>query len=152
MSYHLKRDCVVHILTSAYSQPTSAFQALDVVSPSRLFAVARLRIQGAADSVRPSRSEFAPTALNVVYAISQAKAGISALHSIIVPGVSYSLRQRADVAVEHAQRGISLLRRFHELVLPFGDRPVRLVDLGENAAILDDAVSALDASALAARI
>jgi hypothetical protein len=129
-------------------EPMSVATATDAVSPGRLFALARLRLQGAAATVRPDMAAEAPSALAASVAIRQAESGISSLRSILVPTTSFELRRRASVAIDHAEFGAQLLLAYRDLMLPFGDQTLPLATIPERArALLGDAIDQLDIAA-----
>lgn len=138
------------IIDSPFAGPgngaTHVNASLDAVGPSRLFSVAEVRLRSAADAIRPE-SEFAPSVTWASHAISQAKAGINALRSILVPGTSFDVRRRASTAIDFAEAGTAALRRYHDGMLKYGGDPVRMTSLGELRWSLDRAVRAFDIAA-----
>lgn len=109
-------------IAQCIGMPASANVASDVVAPGRLFAVARLRLQGAASTIRTDASGEAPTSLAASIAINQANSGINTLRSILVPTTSFDQRRRAAVAIDHAEQGLRALRSYREAMLEFGDQ------------------------------
>lgn len=136
------------IVTPAFTQPIAA----DVVSPARLFEIARIRLDGALGSLRQPGGVFAPTALATVIALGQVRSGVGALESVLVPSTSFDLRSRAETSIARAREGVAMLRRYHDLVVSNGDRHVLLSDLSETARMtLGEATEQLSAAALALR-
>lgn len=119
--------------------PTSAPIATlerDVVSPSRLFAVARVRFDGAMSQLRHGEADvIAPTSLAASLAITNVEAGISALRSVLVPSTSAQQRLQASTALDYATRGAELLRMYDAAVRPLGDDPFAFSDLPANTVI-----------------
>lgn len=99
----------------------STSMAADVVSPTRLFAAARARIDGAMATLRHADGVIAPTALATSIAVDQVQAGISVLRSVLVPTTTATYRHNASAAIDYATRGIVLLDAYAEDVRPLGD-------------------------------
>jgi hypothetical protein len=93
----------------------------DVVAPARLFEIARIRFDGARNTLRQPGLLRAPTALAAVITIGQISSGINALDSVLVPSTGFELRRRAASAIDRARESVALLRAYHEVVIPFGD-------------------------------
>ena len=128
--------------------PSGIRTAYHVVAPGRLFAVARLRLAGAANTIRPDRTAHAPTSLAATIAISQAQAGISALRSILVPTTSFDLRRRAAATIGDAEQGVRVLSSYRDEMLQFGDDSVPLTALTPRTRVLlDEAITRLEDAA-----
>lgn len=102
-------------------QPSSV---AETVSPSRLFGIARARLEAALGTLGAGGPESMPGAVLTVLAINQAEAGVQTLRSVLVPATPFDFRSRAATAVDRSRRAVDALRSYHEQVLPLGDGPL----------------------------
>lgn len=112
----------------------------ETVSPSRLFGLARARLQSALGTLDAAGPQAVPGAVLTVLAINQAQAGIQTLRSVLVPATPFDYRDRAATAVDRSRQAIDALRAYHGHVLPLGDGPLDPADVNEHPhALLESA-------------
>lgn len=120
----------------------------DVVSPSRLFRLGHLRIEGAIDRLRPTVRGTAPDALSAVLAMRQVEAGIGAFGSVLVPSSPILQRRRAASAIDHARDALALLQHYHSDVQHLGEGPLPLDSLRPATRLmLDQTIDRLESVA-----
>ncbi len=142
------REDLVQIALANHGMPVSPSDvnaADDVVQPNRLFAIARVRLESAVDTMYRSGNVFAPNALATSFAIGQVNTAITALRGVNVPSSSFAQRRRASAAIDSAADGVRLLMTYRHDVQPLGDDPFRLDSLPtETRSALDRALELLD--------
>ncbi len=103
----------MRIITFNASNNVLPTQASELVPASKLFEFAAARFESALATSRIGGPDSVPSAVVAVIAIQQAEAGVRSLNSINVPTTPFDVRVRANRALDHARRGIVLMRDYH---------------------------------------
>lgn len=128
----------------AVMSPMGVHASTDVVSPNKLFALASSRFGAAIGMLDMGGPLAAPNAYLASVALREAKNGVGALKSILVPSTPWGPRQTASTAMVRVKRAMEMLELYQVEVAPRGDGPVRRSELAKVPLLhLDNARSSL---------